>query len=387
MNNTNSTPFRLLPRFRVSILAAALMPALLEGQAVEYAGGSGAVLEGTKSRDGEFAVVLDKSQDNVIVSLREKRQVMKLTAEDDWQFPYFPGLNHGSLDVTWGPDQEGNRFGILMYGAKWETAKVILVDVNGDFGAQSDMLPLLQAAALGDVRGRGVPNPDHYAFSFSVAGVEVPEGDMVIRDPLDILVSYVGQVPKSEDAEVAEGTFRIRLSRGNDGPVASQPGGAAAPAAAGAAKGPDAFKALRKKIDAELEAQVEAGTVKKVRVHRKSEIAGRKLSYMGYVEGTILKQLVYVDSEDDDNESYVIYYWQDGFLVSAYEVRKGRDTEMSEVARTTEIYNFEDQKLVSWLRDDVAVNPDDISFADVGSGVLDDSIERAGVIYLEIGAD
>lgn len=386
MNHASSTPFRFPPFFWVSLFVFVLMPALLQGQAVQYAGGSGTILEGTKSRDGEFAVVLDESENNIIVSLREKRQVMKLTAEDDWQFPYFPGLNHGSLDVTWGPSQEGNRFGVLIYGAKWETAKVILVDVDGEFGSQSDILPVLQAAALRDVRDRGVANPDDYVFTFKVAGVEVPDGDMVIRDPLDILVGYVGQVPKSEDADLAEGMIKIRLSRGADGPVAAEPGQGAvqpAPANAGAGMGPEAFKTLRGKIDAELKAE----GIKKVKVHRKSDIAGRKLAYMGYVEGTILKQLVYVDSEDDDNESYVIYYWQDGFLVSAYEVRKGRDTEISEVARTNEIYNFVDQKLVSWLRDGEAVDPNDPSFADVGSRVLDDSIERAAVIYLEIGAD
>lgn len=380
--NSESNTSRFLKLLCISSLA--LSPTISLAQDVRYAGGAGQVLEGTKSADGEFAVVLDGNGDNVVVSLREKRQAMKLTAEDDWQFPYFPGLNHGSLDVTWGPDQEGNRFGVLMYGAKWETAKVILVDVNGEFGSQANIKPVLRAAAVRSAAAAGSADAEDLAYSFEVAGVDAPGGDMVIGDPLDIRIGYVGEMPKAEDVPLVRGTLKVRLSRGADGPAVKLIGGGPAPETKpDPAAAAERFKALRAKISEE----VEGDGIRKVKVHPESKVPGRSLSYMGHLEANVLKRLVYVDSEDEENETYVLYYWQDGLLVSVFEVREGKDTEMSEVAKTIEVYNFENQKLVGWIRDDVPVDSGDVGFAETGQRVLDESIERGGVIYLEIGAD
>jgi hypothetical protein len=94
-----------------------------------------------------------------------------------------------------------------------------------------------------------------------------------------------------------------------------------------------------------------------------------------------------VDSLDNENETYVIYYWKDGLLVSAFEVREGMDTEMSEVAKTVEIYNFEGEKLVGWIRDGEAVDPNEAGFSMIGEQVWNAATERAQVIYNEIGAD
>lgn len=143
-----------------------------------------------------------------------------------------------------------------------------------------------------------------------------------------------------------------------------------------------AFAALRGEIDKE----VESADVRKIKVHR-TGAEGRKLSYMGYTQANVLKQLVYVDSLDDENETYIIYYWKDGLLVSAFEVREGMDTQMCEVAKTVEIYNFETEKLVNWIRDGKAVDSNDVGFLMIGDQVWKDATERAQVIYEEIGAD
>jgi len=372
---------------KVSLCLSCLLltSASLEAQEIKYVGGSGTILEGTKSADGEFAVVLTEAGNNVVVNLRERAEVLKLTAEDDWQFPYFPGLNHGSLDVTWGPDQEGSRFGVLIFGAKWETAKAFLIEVDPERGSQTNLMPVLNDAALKWARASGAQDPDGLSFTYTVTGVDAPGGDMVITDPLDIRVEYYGEIPKAEEETGTRGTLKLRLTRTGKGLVAKEigAGGAVAPVANQGGLDAEHFSEVRDVIRKE----VAAGGLKKVKVHRPGETKGRTLSYMGHVEANVLKRLVYVDSENDDNETFLIYYWVDGLLVSATEVRKGMDTEMSEIARTSETYNFDKERLVGWIRDGEAVDPDTESFAQLGFGVLEQSIERAGVIYAEIGAD
>lgn len=362
-----------------------LSTASLEAQAIKYMGGAGTIIEGTKSADGEVAIVLTEAGDNVVVNLWEKTEVLKLTSEDDWQFPYFPELNHGSLNVTWGPDQEGSRFGVLMYGAKRETAQAFLIEVDPEMGSQTNLMPLLNDAALKWARASGAQDPDGLSFTYTVIGVDAPGGDMVITDPLDIRVEYYGEIPKSEEETGTQGTLNLQLTRTGEGPVAKETGaeGAAAPMANQGGMDAEHFSEVRDVIRKE----VAAGGLKKVKAHHPSEINGRSLSYMGHIEANVLERLVYVDSEDEDNETYLIYYWVDGLLVSATEVRKGTDTEMSEIARASETYNFNNERLVGWIRDGEAVDPDTEGFAQLGFGVLEESIERAGVIYAKIGAD
>ncbi len=122
-------------------------------------------------------------------------------------------------------------------------------------------------------------------------------------------------------------------------------------------------------------------------MHADSEVPGRQLSYLGYVEAYVLKQLVYVDTQDEENETYVVYYWRDGMLVSALEGREGGDTMEEGTDEIFDIYNFEDQRLVSWTRDGEPI--EDVGFyaESVGNRVLRESIQRGEPIYEKIGAD
>lgn len=376
----------------VLVLASALPS--LRGNTITFDKGSGAILEGTESRDGEFALVLGEQDANLVVNLPAKREVLRLGTNENFSELYFPGMNHRSLDVLWGPDQEGSRFGIVFYGGKWESMFVYLVEVDPEFGSQTDISDVLNAGASAAEAARGTKHADYYVFTFSPGGVVDPNGELVITDPLDVKINYLGQVPVrggpdmewTENAPTVEGTLTVRLSRTADGPRAEVLGVSGVTPSKALAGSPAhdaaAFKALRSRIDDETE----GSEVRKVKVHLKGD-AGRKLSYMGYVEANVLKQLVYVDSQDDDNETFVIYYWNDGLLVSAFEVREGSDTQMSEVAKTIEIYNFENENLVGWIRDGVEADPNEDGFASIGEQVWTDATERAQVIYDEIGAD
>ncbi len=190
------------------------------GQEITFDEGPGRLLVGLESDDGKFAVVLGKGDSNVIVNLVGSHQVMKLTAESDWQFPYSPNGNHGSLDVLWGPDQVGSRFAVLLYGAKWETAHAILIEVDLEYGTQTDILEILQAGAVAEEKSKGVAGLENYVFEFTMAGLYDPAAEPDFPDPVDVWIDYRGQVPKSEDDATLEGALVVRLSRTDDGPRA-----------------------------------------------------------------------------------------------------------------------------------------------------------------------
>lgn len=367
----------------LACLSFLILPAALHAQAIKYMGGSGTILEGTKSADGEYAIVLSDAGDNVVVNLRTKNEVLKLTAEDDWQFPYFPGLNHGGLEVAWGPDQEGSRFGILLYAAKWETAKAFLIEVDPEFGSQTSIMDILGDGAVYGATISGSPDPEALAYSYHVKSVDAPGGEMVITDTLNVTMGYWGEIPKSEEETGSQGTFQITLERTPEGPVAYMAGEEEMCESGLPERAAADFKALRDRIDDECDGE----NIKKVKVHLPSSVEGRKLSYMGHLEGNVLKRLVYVDTLDDETSSYVIYYWQDGLLVSAYDVKKGADTFTEGVDRITEIFNFEEQRLAGWSYNGELEDPDTEGFNQLGFVILEESIERAGVIYEEIGAD
>jgi hypothetical protein len=357
---------------------------VLQAQQIVFDEGAGTIVEGSISPDGMFALVVTEDQDaNVVVFLPEKRQVLRISGEGipEGAFPYFEGLNHAGLTVLWGPNQEGNSFGILFYDAKWESAGVVLIDVNPDFGQQSNILPkLLLAAETETGRDR--------SYTFSAGGLDVPAGEFSISDSIDVRINFLGQSPRNEDVPDKSGTLRAQLSRTNTGPVATLHGTEHAGATAevqGAVKSGrtgDDFRALRDEINAEIK----DGDFLEVAVQRPGE-EGRTLSFLGYLQGNVLSKLVYVDSLDDKNETLILYYWREGQLVSVFEVREGIDTQISEVSETMEIYNFENEKLVGWIRDGVEVDADDPGFADVGALVLQQSIQRAEPIYEKIGAD
>lgn len=375
-------------RFSLSVFAmlagiAGFAPSL-PAEEIRFDKGSGTIIEGTKSPDGMFAVVVTADeQENVIVFLPERRQVLKLSGAgiQEGSFPYFPGLNHGGLSALWAPNQEGSSFGVLFYDAKWESAGVIFVDVDPEFGKQIDITPMLRKAAQ-EKAGRDL------SFSFSPGGLDVPAGEPGIADPIDLRVNYLGQSPNNPDAAEKEGSVALRLNRTRTGPevtlLKNAGGTPAVPIAdpAPPAKASDPYRDLRDAINAEIE----SGVFKEVRLKSLGE-GGRKISHRGYLLGTILSKLVYVDSLDEENRSITLYYWREGQLVSVFEVRKGADTQISEVGETVEIYNFRNEKLVQWTRDGENVPPGEAGFADAGASVLKQSIKRAEPIYFEIGAD
>ncbi len=375
--------------FSLAFAGFGLPFAAAQFEVATYDGKRGLLVDDSASADGEFGVVMTGDDENLIVNLRTQKPVLTLTAEDDRLFPYLAESDDESLLVKWSPDMEGYYFGLLLYGTESETVKAYLIDAAQESATQHDILPKLDAAAVAAERARGVDVDSDTVFRYTPKWIEHHEPQPRPSVPIEFRVKYaaadrsemtgemlVRATRTGDDPEVNVFAVEVEPSMGDDPEPEEEPTVEAGSTA-------EEFVALRDAIDVEVEGE----DVRKVKVHADSDRPGRRLSYLGYVKAYVLEQLVYSDREDDENKSYVIYYWREGLLVSAYEVRMGRDTEMSEVGRTNEIYNFEDQKLVGWIRDGAEVPPDEPGFAEVGERVLDDSIARAGPIYLEIGAD
>lgn len=132
---------------------------------------------------------------------------------------------------------------------------------------------------------------------------------------------------------------------------------------------------------------------KDVRLDMKKEKPTQRHYAMGWFEGRELKMIMHVLADSDQDQRFRFYYYYEGALASVFERRKGRYTEISEVASATETYNFVREKLVGWKRTsgdregEVWVDPKDAGFADQGKMVFKDSLAVSGPLFKAIGAD
>ncbi len=376
----------------LTVLGFCTLVPWLGAREIAFDQGSGRIIEGTTSPDGEFAVVVTADlEKNVVVFLPEKRQVLDISGAgiDERSFPYFPDLNHASLRVQWGPDQEGSRLALLFYETKWESAGVVLVEVDGGFGSQASIGPMLQKAAIAAAG-------DELLYSFSPGGLDLPKGDLVLADPVDVKIDYLGQSPgdirfgdDGDEDTSREGIFAVSLARGPDGPVVKSIDGVEQTpvASEGVARMSTAgdFREFRTRMDEKIDADVESGAVEKVKLHWDAE-SGRRISYLGYLdtENEFLRQLVWVNSADDDNETYVIYYWKDGLVASAFEVKKGSDAEADSGGRTTTIYNFEYDRLVGVEKNGEEIELDESVAAETAHTIQMEAQDSAMDIYNKI---
>lgn len=151
---------------------------------------------------------------NAVVLLVEKKMVgrIKLPNPEEAEI-YFPGRNHGSLSILWGPEIDGWNFGVLIYGSKWHSPEVLLLE-TGDGFLQTSLKAQLDAATqkfIGTAKGAEGVKAAEYAISYQPAGVVKPEAKYKIGDPLTVKLAFSAEVPKSDTAPYLEGTLTVRL--------------------------------------------------------------------------------------------------------------------------------------------------------------------------------
>jgi len=160
--------------------------------------------------------------ENAIVSLKGKRVLGRLElGKPEEQVVYFPGRNHGSLDVLWGPDQEGWHFGVLNYGGKWDSSAVILVEGDGERLRQLDVKPVLDAKANAFIKsalkGKKGLDASRYARPYRDLAVVDPDVGYSVGDPVKITLNFDAEVPKApDDYPLVEAVMTVLLETSSD---------------------------------------------------------------------------------------------------------------------------------------------------------------------------
>ncbi|MDB6004055.1 MAG: hypothetical protein JWR15_1042 [Prosthecobacter sp.] len=158
------------------------------------------------------------TQGNAVALLVEKRVVgrVKLPNPEEAEV-FFPGRNHGSLNVLWGPEEDGWNFGVLIYGAKWDSREVILIETGAGF-MQTSIKSQLDASALKFISASKAAKGEdaaNYAISYSPEGVVKPAAKYKVGDPITVKIGFGAEVPKG-DAPLIEGTLSVLLETSED---------------------------------------------------------------------------------------------------------------------------------------------------------------------------
>jgi len=156
-----------------------------------------------------FDEATEKTEDrvvmeNIVVSLKEKRVLGRLgLGRPEDELVYFPGRNHGSLEVLWGPEEEGWHFGVLNFGGKWESSAVLLIETDGERIRQLDIKAALDAKANAFIKtalkGKKGLDPSRYALPYRDLKVVDPDVGYSVGDPVKITLDFDAEVPKAPD--------------------------------------------------------------------------------------------------------------------------------------------------------------------------------------------
>jgi hypothetical protein len=160
--------------------------------------------------------------ENVVVSLKQKRVLGRVNlGKPEDALVYFPGRNHGSLEVLWGPEEEGWHFGVLNYGGKWESSAVVLIESDGERIRQLDIKPVLDAKAKpfikAALKGKKGLDPSRYAIPYRDLKVIDPDVGYSVGNPVKITLNFEAEVPKSpDDYALVAGTMTVVLETSSD---------------------------------------------------------------------------------------------------------------------------------------------------------------------------
>lgn len=169
-------------------------------------------INGTTLDDGD-----GNAKENWIVSLKEKKRLGLVSSSEETYQPHYDGKGHCFLTTLWGPDQEGWHFGVLNYTGRWECNDIFFVNCDGEQAKATSMRGLLHRNVEKILKAQK-KDPARFAISYELTGAVAPETSVTVSDPLKVSLGFVAQVPKSdEDADFAEGTIMLELSRDEKG--------------------------------------------------------------------------------------------------------------------------------------------------------------------------
>lgn len=157
---------------------------------------------------------------NVVLDLKAKKSLGKLDFEDPW----FIGRNHGGFYVTWGPETDGRRFGVVVNDAKWAPMDLVLIEVSSAGLQQTPILEPLDTLVGKFIsaqakKKKGHPDLEAYSIDFPIS--DLPEtGVRVGFLQADVVgIPFSAVVPKSEEDPSYDGIVTAQLSRAKGKPI------------------------------------------------------------------------------------------------------------------------------------------------------------------------
>ena len=162
------------------------------------------------------------TMENIVVSLKSKRVLGRLNlGKPDDELVYFHGRNHGSLEVLWGPEEEGWHFGVLNFGGKWQSNAVLLVESDGERLRQRNIKAMLDAKAEAFIKtalkGKKGLDPSRYAIPYSNLQVIDPDVGYSVGNPVKVTLTFDAEVPKApDDYPLVEGAMTLLLETNPD---------------------------------------------------------------------------------------------------------------------------------------------------------------------------
>lgn len=369
------------------------------------------IIRGVKINETEATDENLYTNENWIISLAEKKKLGLIRSASPQFAPTYDGfqLNDGVLgsgfSALWGPAQEGWYYGVLNYNARWGCADIFLANIDGEEAKLTSIRKVLDAAALKFVTAKRTKGPkaDAYVVSYSLLGVKNPETSVGVADPLNVRIGFRAEVPKNEDALIYEGTLTVKLARNDKGIASasvvglksgleepseritpSEPEPAPAPSKPVATMTPADFAKIRNAMNEKSK----AGAWKLIQKDLPPSAKSKNVYVKGWVEGNVLQKLIHVDSLTDDDEALSVFFWQDGVLVSVFKYDKGSYCNDPKLKESTQTYNFQDGKLIHWLREPGgAQDPQQKGFQELGAVIQKQALKWSEPVYKAIGAD
>ena len=179
------------------------------------------IVEGVEDVDTDALNEDTQIMENIVVSLKEKRVIGRIQLSDSEDVVYFPHKNHGSLSVLWGPEEEGWHFGLLVYGAKWDSREVMLIESDGERLRQTSIIAMLNAKATATIaaaiKGKKGIVANYYGITYGPLAVVDADAGYSVGNPVTVKIDFSAEVPKSDEAPYIDGyTMTVLLETSRD---------------------------------------------------------------------------------------------------------------------------------------------------------------------------
>jgi hypothetical protein len=226
-------------RFDGDRLIAAEPSAQPEPRRIEIGSEKAVIARDSKSADGRNALawtvdssepidwsLLEKDSDHFyeqyevkeiwVINIPDKKKVGTVGDKGGYVRPG----SHRTLNIAWGPIENGRRFALAAYQWKWGTDTLLLLDVGGDDSRSTQIGDVLDKAIEAQIK-RTKPKPrGPFDSTYLLTGLPELGKKTGFSNPTTVGLPFVTK-DRKQDAPVSEGILTLKLVRAGEGPTAS----------------------------------------------------------------------------------------------------------------------------------------------------------------------